>query len=69
MAGDSQRLGVPLKPVALRQDFMLWFLNQHRTSEPTEIMQQLRLDETSLEYYQNLLRQRDLRTLKATKTD
>ncbi|ERJ47701.1 hypothetical protein N574_09795 [Lactiplantibacillus plantarum 2165] len=44
-------------------------LNQHRTTEPTEIMQQLRLDETSLEYYQNLLRQRDLRTLKATKTD
>ncbi|MCG0567317.1 hypothetical protein IMAU70023_00441 [Lactiplantibacillus plantarum] len=69
LAGDSQRLGVPLKPVALRQDFMLWFLNQHRTTEPTEIMQQLRLDETSLEYYQNLLRQRDLRTLKATKTD
>ncbi|MCT3284197.1 integrase [Lactiplantibacillus pentosus] len=65
LAGDGQRLGVPLKPVTLRQDFILWYLNQHRTTEPTQIMTRLRLDATSLEYYQNLLRQRDLRTLQA----
>ncbi|VDG19419.1 phage integrase N-terminal SAM-like domain-containing protein [Lactiplantibacillus mudanjiangensis] len=65
LTGDSQRLGVPLKPVALYQQYILWYLRQHRLDEPTTIMQTLRLDATSLGYYQNLLRRQDLRTLKA----
>ncbi len=65
LAGDSQRIGLPLKPVALRQSFMLWYLDQHRTDTLESIMHVLRLDETSLAYYQNLLRRQDLRALQA----
>jgi len=64
LAGDSQRLGIPLKPVAVRQDFILWYLDQHRTTDPVAIMTRLRLDETSLIYYQNLLRRQELRVLR-----
>lgn len=64
LAGDAQRLGMPLKPIALRQSFILWALDQRRAEEPTVIMTDLRLDFNSLGYYQNLLRRQDLRTLK-----
>jgi len=67
LTGDSQRLGLPLKPTALYQSFVLWYLRQHRTTEPTEVMRALHLDLTSLGYYQNLLRQQDLRALRQPK--
>ena len=63
LSGDGQRLGMPLKPVALRQSFVLWYLDQHRTTEPEAIMTTLRLDFASLAYYQNLLRKQDIRSL------
>ncbi|WP_318766116.1 phage integrase N-terminal SAM-like domain-containing protein [Lactiplantibacillus carotarum] len=69
LGGDGQRLGVPLKPVALRQDFILWYLDQHRATATEQILQTLRLDETSLIYYQNLLRQRDLKALRSERTN
>ncbi|MFC6181597.1 phage integrase N-terminal SAM-like domain-containing protein [Lactiplantibacillus daowaiensis] len=64
LTGDSQRLGLPLKPTTLYQSYILWYLRQHRATEPTAIMQTLRLDLTSLGYYQNLLRQQDLREIR-----
>ncbi|WP_053072711.1 phage integrase N-terminal SAM-like domain-containing protein [Lactiplantibacillus herbarum] len=63
LAGDGQRLGIPLKPVAIRQDFILWYLDEHRTTDSIAIMTRLRLDETSLIYYQNLLRRQELQVL------
>ncbi|MFB9770448.1 phage integrase N-terminal SAM-like domain-containing protein [Lactiplantibacillus modestisalitolerans] len=64
LTGDSQRLGMPLKPIALRQSFMLWYLDQHRTDSIDLTMKRLRLDLSSLDYYQNLLRRQDLRAAK-----
>lgn len=67
LTGDGQRLGLPLKPTSLYQSFVLWYLRQHRSTDPTEIMQALHFDLTSLGYYQNLLRQQDLRALRQQK--
>ncbi|RRK10952.1 integrase [Lactiplantibacillus garii] len=61
LGGDSQRVGLPLKPVALRQSYVLWVLDQHRNTDPEILMRRLRLDDSSLAYYQNLLRRQDLR--------
>jgi len=66
LGGDSQRAGLPLKPVLLRQSFVLWVLREHRTTPLAELMTSLRLDIASLGYYQNLLRKQDLRRLKAS---
>lgn len=61
LGGDSIRAGMPLKPVALRQNYMLWYLDHHRTAPVETLLSRLRLDEASLNYYLNLLRRRDLR--------
>lgn len=67
LSGDSQRAGMPLKPVWLRQSFILWYLRGHRDTELPVIMATLRLDLASLGYYQNLARQQELRQLRAAK--
>ncbi|MDQ7937404.1 phage integrase N-terminal SAM-like domain-containing protein [Lactiplantibacillus sp. WILCCON 0030] len=67
LTGDSQRAGLPLTPVLLRQSFVLWFLREHRATDLASVMHDLRLDLTSLGYYQNLLRKQDLQRLRANK--
>lgn len=61
---DSQRLGIPIRPVLLRKEYMLWYLAKHRNEAPEITMKRLRLDIDSLSYYQNQLRIKDLRLLK-----
>lgn len=67
LSGDSQRAGMPLKPVWLRQSFILWYLREHVGTAVPVIMSSLRLDLASLGYYQNLARQQELRRLRAAK--
>jgi len=67
LSGDSQRAGMALKPVWLRQSYILWYLREHRGTDLTVVMTNLRLDLASLGYYQNLARQQELRQLRASK--
>lgn len=57
---DGAKIGIPLKPRMLRQEYILWYMDHHRNDDITGVVEYLRLDLNSFRYYQNLQRHHDI---------